>query len=172
MRVVVGHVGRAHGIKGDVIVELRTDEPGERFSDGSSLFTEPESAGPLEVAHSRFHSGRFLVRFVESADRNTAERLRGVTLLAEVNPLDQPSDPDEFYDHQIVGLAVVDAKHGSVGSVTEVNHGPGQDLLVVATEQGQEVLIPFVAAFVTEIDLPGGRLLVDLPDGLIELGEA
>ncbi len=171
MQVVVGRIGRAHGIKGDVVVDLRTDEPERRFLPGASLTTDPVSVGPLVVDNARFHSSRFLVHFAQVEDRTSAELLRGVSLLADVDPSDRPDDPDEFYDHQIIGLLVVDAERGAIGRVAEVLHGPGQDLLSVTTENGPRVLVPFVAALVAKVDLEAGQLLVELPNGLIELGE-
>ncbi|MEO8330149.1 MAG: ribosome maturation factor RimM [Candidatus Nanopelagicales bacterium] len=171
MQVVVGRIGRAHGIKGDVIVELRTDEPDVRFAPGNVLVTEPTSAGPLAVENARVHSGRFLVHFDSVNDRTSAEQLRGVTLYADVDPSDRPDDPDEFYDHQIVGLQVVDTQRGAIGVVSEISHGPAQDLLTVTTSKGQTVLVPFVSALVTDVDLDNDRLVVALPDGLIELGD-
>jgi len=171
MQVVVGRIGRAHGVKGDVVVDLRTDEPERRFLPGVSLITDPVSVGPMVVDNARFHSGRFLVHFAQIDDRTGAEQLRGVTLLADVDPSDRPEDPDEFYDRQIVGLLVVDANRGPIGRVAEVLHGPGQDLLSVTNETGPPVLVPFVAALVAKVDLDAGQLVVNLPDGLIELGE-
>jgi 16S rRNA processing protein RimM len=102
------------------------------------------------------------------ADRSTAESLRGVLLLAEVADDERPDDPDEFYDHQLAGLAVVTTRGGHVGDVAEVLHLPSQDLLAVRTADGREVLIPFVAQIVPSIDLEAGRVVVDPPPGLID----
>lgn len=176
--VVVGRVGRAHGVRGDVVVEVRTDDPGRRFAPGSRLLTTSGAAAPgpvpstaaVTVENARWHSGRLLLHLCGVDDRTAAEALRGVLLQVEVDPGEVPTDADEFYDHQLVGLAVVDRAGASVGSVVEVVHGP-QDLLVVerSTSDRTRSLIPFVRALVPEVDLDGGRLVVDLPDGLLDL---
>ncbi len=164
--LVVGRVGRAHGIRGEVAVELRTDEPELRFAAGAVL-----TAGDrlLTVEAARRHQGRLLVRFAEVTDRTSAEALRGAELTAAVEPDQRPQDPEEFYDHQLVGLAVQTAAGELVGSVAGVEHGTAQDLLVLDTPSG-EVLFPFVAALVPEVDLAGGRLVVDDRPGLLAGG--
>ena len=171
MQVVVGRIGRAHGIRGDVAVEVRTDEPERRFLPGATLLTDPHDAGPLVLQRARMHSGRMLAHFEQVEDRSAAERLRGVLLFIDADPRESPPDPDEFYDREVVGLQVVDAERGLIGEVTEVVHLPGQDLLAVRGEAGATVLVPFVAAFVKVVDVANGRVEVDLPHGLLELGE-
>lgn len=172
MQVVVGRIGRAHGVRGDVTVELRTDEPDVRFATGAELRTDPAEVGPLTVVSLRDHSGRTLVHFEQVNDRTGAERLRGVQLLVDVDPQERPADPDEFYDRQLVGLAVIDRRHGLVGKLSEVIHVPGHELLAVdRPEGGQQVLIPFVSAMVTSVDLADRQVHVDLPAGLLELGD-
>lgn len=169
MRVVVGRVGRAHGVLGEVAVEVRTDAPEIRFAAGSVLATDPDAVGPLTVCGARWHSGRLLVAFAGVADRTAAQTLRGTLLLADsadVPPLD---DPDEFWDHELVGLAAVDRAGGVLGEVTDVLHPTGQDLLVVHQADGGELLVPFVSAIVPEVDLAGRRLVVDPPPGLVDL---
>jgi 16S rRNA processing protein RimM len=168
MHVVVGRIGKAHGVRGEVSVEVRTDAPEIRFAPGAVLATDPPSAGPLKVAEARRHHGRLLLSFDEVADRSTAESLRGVLLLAEVADDERPDDPDEFYDHQLAGLAVVTTRGRHVGDVAEVLHLPSQDLLAVRTADGREVLIPFVAQIVPSIDLEARRVVVDPPPGLID----
>ena len=169
MRVVVGRIGRAHGIRGDLLVDVRTDEPELRFAAGSVLVTDPAAAGPLTVERSRWHSGKLLVAFEGFTDRTAAERLRGVRLVidsAELEPLD---DPDEFHDHELVGLAVLTADGAALGQVTEVIHSPAGELLAVARTGGGEALIPFIREFVPEVDVRGGRVVVTPPDGLLDL---
>lgn len=167
MRVVIGRIGRAHGIRGDVAVELRTDEPERRFAPGSSVLS---SGRELVVASSRPHSGRFLVRFVGVADRTAAEALRGQLVEVEVDEDEIPDDDGEFYDRQLVGLAVVTADE-RVGEVTEVLHLPAHDLLVVATDAG-DVMVPFVEALVPDVDLEAGTLTVADVPGLLRPDEA
>lgn len=170
-QVVVGRVGRAHGVRGEITVELRTDQPERRFAPGSVLAVEtPDGAAhPVEsvtVVGSRWHHGRLLVRFEGFRDRNAADALRGTVLLSDVEPGESPDDPEEFYDHQLVGLDVRTTDGDDVGRVEAVVHGPGQDLLVVATGDG-EALVPFVSALVPEVDLRAGRVVVADRPGLL-----
>ncbi len=168
MLVMVGVITRAHGVRGDVVVDVRTDSPELRFSDGAVLATEPAQAGPLTVARSRWHSGRLLVQFAGVTDRTRAETLRGVRLLAEVDERERPADPDEYYDHQLTGLAVRTTDGADVGEVVDVVHLPGQDLLAVRRADGGEVLIPFVQAIVPTVDLAERTIVVEPPPGLLD----
>ena len=170
MMVTVGRVGRAHGIRGEVTVDVRTDAPGERFAAGSTLVTEPVSAGPLTVRQARWHSGRLLVSFDDVDDRDAAEAMRGIILQAEVDVEERLDDPDEFYDHQLVGLRVVTVSGDDVGTVGEVMHSPAQDVLVIRGDQTGESLVPFVAAIVPEVDLDAGTVVIDPPPGLLDDG--
>ena len=173
---VVGRVVRAHGLRGELVVESRTDNVAERFAPGAVLRTgggRPAPAGAparpatLTVTGARHHGERLLVTVAEVADRDTAEALRTVVLSAP--PLDTaPEDPDEFHDHQLEGLAVVLADGTAVGTVSEVLHGAGPDVLAVARTGGGEVLVPFVAALVPEVDVAAGRLVLDPPEGLLD----
>jgi 16S rRNA processing protein RimM len=171
VQLVVGRVGRAHGIKGEVTVEVRTDEPELRLAPGAVLATDPPSAGPLTIETGRVHSGRLLLRFEGVRDRNGAEALRGTLLVAEVDPDELPDDPEEFYDHQLIDLDVVTVRGEDVGRIAEIAHLPYQDLLVVRRGDGREVLVPFVAEIVPEIDLEAQRAVIDPPPGLIDEGD-
>jgi 16S rRNA processing protein RimM len=168
MQVMVGRIGRAHGVRGEVSVDVRTDSPDERFAPATVLATEPAGAGPLTVGRTRWHSGRLLVSFAGIADRTAAEGLRGVQLFAEVDEAERPDDPEEFYDRQLIGLAVVDVDGAAVGELAEVVHLPGHDLLSVRTPDGRDVLVPFVADIVPEIDVDAGRIVIDPPAGLLD----
>jgi len=168
MQVVIGRIGRPHGVLGLVTVQVHTDDPELRFAPGAALLTDPPGHGPLVVVESRAHSGRLLLAFAGVEDRGAAESLRGTVLVAEIDPGAAPPDPDEFYDHQLVGLDVIGHDGVSVGTVTDVLHLPGQDVLAVLRPGGVEVLVPFVAAIVPEVDLPGRRVVIDPPPGLIE----
>ncbi|MBB6120376.1 ribosome maturation factor RimM [Nocardiopsis algeriensis] len=170
MRLVVGRIGRAHGIRGDVAVDVRTDDPAERFAVGSVLATDPAPTGPLTVAATKVHSGKLLVRFEGIADRDAAEELRGTLLLVDSEDLPPIDDPDEFHDHELIGLAAVTTGGEAVGTVDNVLHH-AQDLLVVATPDGRELLVPFVAALVPEVDTAGGRIVLDPPPGLLDLAD-
>ncbi|MCG6497657.1 ribosome maturation factor RimM [Kitasatospora sp. A2-31] len=172
MQLVVGKIGRAHGIRGDVSVEVRTDEPELRLGPGAVLLTDPASAGPLTVESGKVHSGRLLLRFAGVKDRNAAEALRGTILIAEVDPEERPEDPEEYYDHQLIGLDVVLLDGTPVGELTEVVHLPYQDLLTVKKPDGTEVLVPFVSRIVPTVDLENQRAVLDPPPGLIDPEEA
>jgi 16S rRNA processing protein RimM len=227
MQLVVGRVTRPHGIRGEVSVEVRTDDPDLRFAVGRVIATDPVAAGPLTVESVRWHSGRLLIRFDGIADRNQAEELRGTWLTLDSAEVGSTGDPDEFHDHELIGLAVVTTSGEPVGRVKDVRHF-GQDLLVIepaparspagpqaaAAEAvpaelgadeagaaevgpvptgpaqagrgpgrsalaaraqpgnglGSELLVPFVAAIVPEVDVAAGRLVIDPPPGLLELG--
>ncbi|PAZ17830.1 ribosome maturation factor RimM [Streptomyces sp. SA15] len=168
MQLVVARVGRAHGIKGEVNVEVRTDEPELRLAPGAVLLTDPASTGPLTIETGRVHSGRLLLRFEGVRDRNAAEALRNTLLIAEVDPEELPEEEDEYYDHQLMDLDVVTKDGVEVGRITEISHLPSQDLFIVERPDGSEVMIPFVQEIVTEIDLEEQRAVIDPPPGLID----
>jgi 16S rRNA processing protein RimM len=172
MLLVVARVGRAHGVKGELAVEVRTDEPETRLAPGSVLVTDPPERGPLTVRSSRDHSGRLLVRFEGVDDRTAAEALRGTLLQVDVDPAAVPDEDDAWYDHQLVGLAVVDTGGTAVGEVAAVLHLPGQDVLVVARPDGTEALVPFVSEIVPAVETGAGRVVVDPPPGLLDEREA
>jgi 16S rRNA processing protein RimM len=169
MLVVVGRIGRAHGVRGEVAVEPRTDEVDQRFAVGGSLLTESGDR-TLTIDSVRRHHGRLLVRFAELADRQSVEAVRGLLLQAEVAGDEVPDEPDTWYDRQLVGLSVeVDGR--VIGHVKSVVHLPAQDLLEVELGGGSDALVPLVSAIVTEVDVAGGRVLLDPPPGLLEAGE-
>ncbi|MFB6989085.1 ribosome maturation factor RimM [Streptomyces sp. NPDC056304] len=172
MQLVVARIGRAHGIKGEVTVEVRTDEPELRLAPGAVLATEPAGAGPLTIETGRVHSGRLLLRFEGVRDRTAAEALRNILLIAEVDPAELPEDPEEFYDHQLMDLDVVLADGTGIGRITEITHLPSQDLFIVERPDGSEVMIPFVEEIVTEIDLAEQRAVIAPPPGLIDESQA
>ena len=177
--VVVGRIGRAHGVKGEVSVEPRTDEPERRFARGAVLVTRtvsgtppPAAPGTLTVRATRRHQSRLLVTFEEVRDRTQADAVRGLLLAVEVDPTESPADPEEYYDHQLVGLRVETVGGTHVGEVTEVLHSPAQDLLSIQGDGPDEILVPFVHRFVPVVDVPGGRVLVeDVPGLLSPTGE-
>jgi 16S rRNA processing protein RimM len=169
VQLVVGRIGRAHGIRGDVFVAVRTDDPEARFAAGSVLATDPAEVGPLTVTEARNHSGKLVVSFAGYTDRSAAETLSGVRLVIDSADLPPSDDPEEFHDHELVGLAAVLGDGTPLGSVTEVVHGPAGDLLAIAREGGGEVLVPFILEFVPEVDVAGGRVVLTPPEGLLDL---
>jgi 16S rRNA processing protein RimM len=182
IEVVVGRIGRPQGLRGEVRVDVRTDEPDRRFSAGTILRVGPPAtaaAGPglpgkitalpgsLSVKSMRWHSSRLLVSFAGISDRNQADALRGAVLFADIDAREAPEDPDEFYDHQLVGIAAFDEADRRLGEVTGLVHGGAQDLLVIRTADGRDTLVPFVKALVPEVDLLGGRVVVADRPGLV-----
>lgn len=172
VEVVVGRIGKAHGLRGDVTVEVRTDEPERRFAIGAALRAQAPRGSAfglpgLTVAATRWHSSRLLVRFEELVDRTAVEGARGVLLHTTIAADETPDDPEEFYDHQLVGLAAYDVDGRALGEVSAVVHGGAQDLLTVRTSDGREALVPFVAALVPEVDLAAGRVVVADRPGLV-----
>jgi 16S rRNA processing protein RimM len=174
MQVTVGRIGRPHGIRGEVVVGVRTDEPAARFAVGSRLDTD-SGDGPLTVASARWQSGQLIVRFDGIRDRTAAAGLRGTWLSVDSGTLDSPDDPDEFRDHDLIGLSVQTADGTVVGVVTDVLHY-GQDLLEVRRADdgpaAEDILVPFVKALVPEVDLAARRLVIDPPPGLLNPEEA
>jgi 16S rRNA processing protein RimM len=166
VQLVVGRIGRPHGVRGDVTVEVRTDDPELRFPVGAAIATDPADRGPLVIESRRWHKGALLIAFAGVTQRDTAEELRGTMLVIDSDEVTPSDDPDEFHDHQLIGLTVVTVSDEAVGEVTDVLHH-GQDLLVVRRSGQDDALIPFVRALVPEVDLEGGRLVVDPPEGLL-----
>ncbi|HEX9040619.1 MAG TPA: ribosome maturation factor RimM [Trebonia sp.] len=168
MQVTVGRIGRPHGIRGAVVVGVRTDEPELRFAKGSRLDTDPADLGPLVVAGSRWHSSELLVRFEGIDDRDAAADLRGTWLLVDSATLAPPDDPDEFRDGDLIGLAVRTVDGTAVGTVGDVLHS-GQDVLVIKSPDGREIMVPFVLPLVPEVDVATGYLVINPPEGLLDL---
>jgi len=165
VEVVVGVIERPHGLRGEVAIELRTDEPDRRFAAGQRLRQEG-SRRVFTVVSSRDHAGRWLVRFRELTDRTIAESVRGVLLVADVATDERPSGAEEFYDRQLIGLLVHTAQGAEAGRVISVLHLPEQDLLEIHTPQGSR-LVPFVEPLVPLVDLEHGWLQVADVAGLL-----
>jgi 16S rRNA processing protein RimM len=169
MDLVVGRVGKPHGVRGEVTVEVRTDDPATRFAPGSSLRTDPPARGPLTVVGVHPRSGGLVIAFEGVESREGAEALRGTVLVVDSDSLPEIDEPDEWYDHQLVGLAAVDPAGAALGTVTDVVHSPAADLLVVRDAGEREHLVPFIREMVPAVDVPGGRVVVDAPEGLFDL---
>jgi 16S rRNA processing protein RimM len=169
MQLVVGRIAKAHGLAGEVSVDVRTDDPEHRFGAGASLETDPAARGPLVVMGSRWHTGRLLVMFEGIEDRNGAEALRGTLLVADSASSVAGDDDDDYWDHDLVGLSAHTVAGVALGNVTDVLHPPGPAVLVIARPGTGEVLVPFVRELVPSVDLAAGRVLIDPPEGLLDL---
>jgi 16S rRNA processing protein RimM len=170
--VVVGRIGKPHGIRGEVTVDVRTDEPERRFQPGAVLRAEPPRGsasrlGSLTVSRTRWHRDVLLACFQEIPDRSAAEAARGIVLHASVDASERPEDPEEYYDHQLVGLRAENQAGEELGEVTALVHGGAQDLLVIRTGDGRDALVPFVTALVPEVDVERGRVVVADRPGLV-----
>jgi 16S rRNA processing protein RimM len=166
--VIVGRIGRAHGIKGEVGLDVRTDEPDRRFADGAKLVTTEKSPRTLTVESTRWHSGKLLVKFAEAPDRTAAENLRNLELQAEVDLEERPEDPEEYYDRELIGLKVRTTDGVEAGEVIDVVHLPSQDLLEIRRPAGYAVLVPLVEELVPEIDLDAQYVIVADRPGLLD----
>ncbi|TPV49000.1 ribosome maturation factor RimM [Pseudarthrobacter phenanthrenivorans] len=167
MQLQVARIGKPHGIRGEVTVQVLTDAPGDRFVPGTEFVVEPASAGPLTVVSARWNKDILLLGFEEIGTRNEAETLRGAKLFIETEELDEDDD-EGWYEHELVGL---EARVGSnvVGKVAALNTGTAQDLLMVTTPDGDEILVPFVEQIVPEVNIEEGYILLTPPAGLFEL---
>jgi len=181
MDLIVGRVVKAHGLTGEVAVDVRTDDPEGRFAAGVTLrgrarrggsagAAEKEAAEKEYVVESvRTHGGRLLMRLSGVADRDSADRLRGTVFLVDSSDLPPIEDPDEFYDHQLEGMTVATTDGRQLGTVAEVLHTAAGELLAVRDADGAELLVPFVSAIVMSVSLADQAIEIDPPDGLLEL---
>ena len=172
MELVVGRIAKAHGVTGELVVDVRTDDPEARFAVGNRLRLKNFRSGSereVVIASGRPHTGRLLIRREGIADRDSAEALRGGLFIVDSAELPPIVDPDEFYDHQLEGLIVRTVDGQNIGTVAEVLHTPGGELLSVRAESGSEVLIPFVREIVTAVLLADRIVHIDPPEGLLDL---
>lgn len=179
MEVVVGRVVKAHGLTGELVVEVRTDDPDARFAPGARLrATKPRGRGPhrdVVVDAARDHGARLLLRLAGVTNRDAADELRGYLLVIDTDELPPIEEPDEYYDHQLIGLQVQTGTGEHLGAITDVLHtGAGEVLVVRRVDSSgtgsDEVLVPFVAVIVTSVSLADGTVTIDPPDGLLDLG--
>ena len=166
--VVVGRIGRPHGVRGEVTVEVRTDDPERRFAPGAVLRTDPADRGPVTITRAHWHGTTLLLSLQGVDSREAAEAVRNTELLVDVADLPELEDPDSFYDHQLVGLTARLTDGSELGAVVAVRH-EGADLLIIDRGNDGELLVPFVSAIVPTVDVAGGFLVVDPPEGLLEL---
>ena len=165
MQLTVARIGRAHGLRGEVALDLRTDAPDERLSPGTVLATEPAAAGPLTVARTRIQQGRWFVAFDGVDDRTAAEALTGVELVVEASQ--DEDDEDAWYPHELAGLRAEGTDGRLLGEVVGLEHAPAHDVLVLREPDGARTLVPFVRAIVPLVDVAGGRVVLDPPGGLL-----
>jgi 16S rRNA processing protein RimM len=170
MQVVVARVGKAHGLRGEVTVQVLTGAPDQRFVPGVTFLTDPPETGPLVLRSARDNNGILLLGFEHTDDRSGAEALRGTKLLAEV--LADDEDQEAWFERDLVGLKAVTVGGVEVGEVTALQSRPAQDLLVLRLTDGREALVPFVTAIVPEVDITGGRVVLNPPPGLLDLDES
>lgn len=172
MDLVVGRVVKAHGVTGELAVDVRTDDPEGRFVAGAVLRGRPSRGGAereFVIESVRAHGDRMLVRLQGVGDRDAADALRGTLFLVDSAELPPIEDPDEFYDHQLEGMAVSTTGGQLVGTVAEVLHTAAGELLAVRDADGAEVLVPFVSAIVVSVSLADNAIEIDPPEGLLDL---
>ncbi len=166
--VIVARIGRPQGVRGEVTVEVRTDSPEERFAAGSSLVTDPPERGPVRIAAARQQGSAWVLAIEGIEDRPSAEALRNTLLLLPADQRPRLDQVDEFYYDQLIGLRAEGPAGTELGEVIRISH-LASDTLVIRRPGGREVLVPFVSAIVTEVDLAAGKLVIDPPPGLLEL---
>jgi 16S rRNA processing protein RimM len=164
MRLLVGRIGRAHGILGEATIEVRTDEPDRRFAIGNQISTDTH--GDLKIISGRVHNGTLLLGFDGFKDRNAIEKLRDTLLYAEVDINETSDVADEYHVLQLIGCQAI-LENGEVfGEITDVINLPGQDLLAIKTSDGEQ-LIPFVHQLVPTVDITHKKITV-IPPALTE----
>ncbi|MFT4201901.1 ribosome maturation factor RimM [Gordonia sp. (in: high G+C Gram-positive bacteria)] len=176
MDLVIGRVVKPHGVRGELVVDVRTDDPESRFAPGTvvrGLLPRPKGAKrsnerEFTIAAARAHSGRLLVSLEGVVGRTDADELRGVLFVIDAADVDSGDDPDEFYDHELIGLPVRTVEGDAIGAVRDVVHLPASDLLAItAADDGREILVPFVSEIVPQVSRDEG-VVIDPPDGLLE----
>nr|WP_295967427.1 ribosome maturation factor RimM [uncultured Actinomyces sp.] len=160
MQLTAAIVGPAHGLRGEVILDVRSDDP-EVLAPGASLEIAGRGAA-LTVRSVRVHKDRVLASFEECASREDAEALRGARLLVE-----EHEEEDAWYPHQLKGLSARTPGGEDLGTVTGLTPGAAQDLLLVKTPAGT-VMVPFVTQLVPTVDVEGGVVIIDAPPGLFD----
>ncbi len=174
MELVVGRVAKAHGVTGEIVVDVRTDDPDVRFARGKTLRGRASRGGSerdYTIESVREHSGRLLLRLAGVVGRDAADALRGTLVLVDADDLPPITEPDEYYDHQLEGLGVRTVTGEDVGTIAEVLHTAAGELLSVKSAEGTEILVPFVSAIVTTVSLTDGIVEIDPPDGLLNLAD-
>ena len=168
--VLVGWIARTHGLRGHVIVNPETDFAETRFKVGAVLWTRSaEGERELTITECRFQQRRPVVAFEGLAGIDEVEPLIGQELRVPEDTL-QPLEPGQYYEHQLVGCVVETVAGAPVGPIVKVEGGAGGTRLVVDGERG-EIQIPFAAAICVDVDVPGKKIRIDPPEGLLEVNE-
>ena len=165
MLLIVGRIGRVHGVRGEVTVEVRTDSPEERFQVGTAIATDPAKFGPLTITGQRWHNGILLLTFDGVSDRGAAEKIKNILLMAEVDISE--SDADEFHVQLLIGSTIELIDGTVLGTIDDVLTTKGQNLLSFM-RGGKQVLIPFVKAIVPTVDIASRKVVITPPEGLID----
>ena len=160
MRLLVGRIGRAHGILGEATIEVRTDDPDIRFAIGAIVNTDKH--GDLTIVSGRVHNGILLLGIKGITTRNQIEELRNEMLYSDVDINESTGDDDEYHVLQLIGCITYLESGEEYGEVSDVINLPGQDLLAIKTQEG-ESLIPFVHQLVPEVDIKNKRIVVIPP---------
>lgn len=183
-RLRVARIGKPHGIRGEVTVQLFTDDPAGRLAPGALLHLSPDGTAAsesselhswspgqpigagvvLRVQSQRWNKSICLLAFDEATDRNAAEELRNHMLY--VDAAGEPDEADEYYSHDLEGFTCVDERGHELGTVAELLPGAAQDLLSVTPAEGDDVLVPFVSELVPHIDMEKRRIVLTPPEGL------
>jgi 16S rRNA processing protein RimM len=171
VELTVGRVVKAHGVTGELVVDVRTDDPEMRFAPGTVLRAKGSDRRERNyvVAAARPHGNRLLLRLDGVADRAAADALRGSLFVIDSEDLPPIDEPDTYYDHQLEGLLVRTTSGRDIGTVTEVLHTAAGELLAVNRAEADELLVPFVSAIVTSVSLESRIVEIDPPEGLLEL---
>lgn len=167
MDVVVGRLGRPHGVHGEISVEIRTDDPENRFAIGAKI-TVKETNQLLTVTATRWHLSRLLIKFEEIQDRTQVDKVRGKLLVLNINPQESLTNENEFYEFQLIDLDVFDQNNEKLGVVKEVLPGSAQAIIVVKTPDNREVMVPFVNQLVPVVDIKNKKIMMNPPQGLFD----
>jgi 16S rRNA processing protein RimM len=165
MLLIVGRIGRVHGVRGEVTVEVRTDSPEDRFQVGTKIDTDPSKFGPLTITGQRWHNGILLLTFDGVSDRGAAEKIKNVLLMADVDIAE--SDADEFHVQLLIGSTIELIDGTVLGTIDDVLTTKGQNLLSFM-RGGKQVLIPFVKAIVPTVDIAARKVVITPPEGLLD----
>ena len=164
VEVIVGTLGRAHGLFGEIFVDSSTDSPELRFKPGAQVWVNSQA---LTIAKYRVQGERGVLRLTEVTDRTAAEKLTGARVLAKVDSDEATDEPGAYFDHQLLGMSAQSEDGEHLGTIARIEHGEFQDLLVIDMD-GVERLIPFVDDLVPEVDLAARVVTIRQIPGLLE----